>query len=68
MPAAVTLHNSSEGKHNTNVFQTANVSLSHAGKERGGKKDWTLMCAEIYLENVVFSEETGHRDCVLCVT
>lgn len=45
-----------------------NVSLSHAGKERGGKKDWTLMCAKIYLENVVFSEETGHRDCVLCVT
>lgn len=25
MPAAVILHNSSEGKHNTNVFQTANA-------------------------------------------
>lgn len=45
-----------------------NVSLSHAGKEHGGKKDWALMCAEIYLKSMMFSEEAGHRDCVLCVT
>lgn len=45
-----------------------NVSLSHAGKQRGGKKDWTMIWAKIYLKNMVFYEEAGHRDCVPWVT
>lgn len=40
-----------------------NVSLSHAGKQLGDKKDWIMAYTEIELdqENIVLNEQAGPR-------